>query len=74
MVKFNQARDMILQPFWDVWEPLGFRCVFDDLPDKNPSNQIWARATLKHINGRQGSLSSFNDITDAPFLLSIEKG
>ncbi len=57
-MKFSEARDFIIEPFYSIWGALGLTVVFDDLPGKVPQKETWARVTLMHVNGNQSSLSN----------------
>lgn len=57
-VDTEQAIDIILGIFKAAWDPLAFPAVYDDLPDNKPTSEtVWARATIRHADGRQASLS-----------------
>lgn len=51
----NEARDIILGIFKDVWDPRP--AIYDDVGGKIPTSEgAWARATIRHANGNQASL------------------
>ena len=60
---FNDARDHMLKVFKDAWDPTGFPVVYPDKaedPDNGgstPSANVWARATIRHADGFQSSLT-----------------
>lgn len=60
---FNEARDHMLKVFKDVWDPTGFPAVYPDKPEdpdnggSAPSANVWARATIRHADGFQSSLT-----------------
>lgn len=60
---FNEARDHMLKVFKDAWDPTGFPVVYPDKaedPDNGgdtPSANVWARATIRHADGFQSSLT-----------------
>lgn len=60
---FAQARDHILTVFKTAWDPTGFPAVYPSKaedPDNGgdtPSAAVWARATIRHADGFQSSLT-----------------
>lgn len=54
---FDEARDEVLDVFRRAWSPRA--AVYEDTPAaKVPdTNTLWARATLRHVGGGQGSLT-----------------
>lgn len=57
-MSYSEARDAMLKVFMDAWVPLGFPAVFTDVPGEVPTTQTtWARATLRHADGGQASLT-----------------
>lgn len=60
---FNEARDSMLKVFKDAWDPTGYPVVYpktagaetDD--GDTPSANVWARATIRHADGFQSSLT-----------------
>lgn len=60
---FNDGRDSILKVFKDAWDILGYPARYPDTaesPNDNgdaPSATIWARATIRHADGFQSSLT-----------------
>ena len=57
----QEARDAIYQPLMDAWvaQSLDTSLIyFPDRPGETPASvPIWARATLRHDDGRQASLT-----------------
>lgn len=51
---FDEARDLMLKVFNDVWTPRAV--AWTDVPG-DPSEAIWARPVVRHAVGRQGSLA-----------------
>jgi hypothetical protein len=55
---FDEARDIILGFFKAAWDPTGFPAVYTDVPGSVPTSEtVWARATIRHATGNQGSLA-----------------
>lgn len=60
---FNEARDHILKVFKDVWDPLGYPALYTGTAENGgtegdtPSTNVWARATIRHADGFQSSLT-----------------
>lgn len=60
---FNEARDHMLKVFKDAWDTTGFPAVYPgkaEDPDNGgdtPSANVWARATIRHADGFQSSLT-----------------
>jgi len=54
-MNYKQARDEILGVFNAAWAPR--TAVWTDLPSDVPSGGVWARPTLRHDTGGQGSLA-----------------
>ncbi len=55
---FLDARDEMLAVFLAVWNTTGHPIVWTDLPGDVPTTEIsWARVTVKHAIGKQGSLA-----------------
>lgn len=58
---YEEACDVILSVFHNAWKPTGFPIVWNDIDSKPPTTQTpWARATIKHTSGGQGSLADEN--------------
>lgn len=56
-MNYETARDAIYKVFADVW--VDFPIIWDDINSRvEDESQPWARVTLKHTIGRQGSLTS----------------
>jgi len=59
----NQAKDQMLKVFKDVWDILNFPAVYSDTAEPPgaggtaPSVNVWARATIRHADGFQSSLT-----------------
>lgn len=59
----NEARDHMLKVFKDAWDTTGFPAVYPgkaEDPDNGgdtPSANVWARATIRHADGFQSSLT-----------------
>lgn len=59
----NEARDYILGVFKAAWDATGFPAIYPDTAsDPNnggstPSASVWARATIRHADGFQSSLT-----------------
>lgn len=59
----NQAKDQILKVFKDAWDVLGHPAVYSDTANpadpggSAPSASVWARATIRHVDGFQSSLT-----------------
>ena len=52
----REARDIILSIFKNVWDPR--LALYNDVPGNiPPSENIWARATIRHATGNQSSLA-----------------
>lgn len=61
---FNEGRDNILKVFKDAWDILGHPAVYTDVAKETPDDMgdapsatIWARATIRHADGFQSSLT-----------------
>lgn len=60
---FNEGRDGCLKPFKDAWDLTGFPAVYPDVAKTpsdtgdTPSTNVWARATIRHADGFQSSLT-----------------
>lgn len=55
---FDEAVDEMLGVFTAAWTPTGFPVVWTDVPGNPPTTETpWARVTVKHATGRQGSLA-----------------
>lgn len=60
---FNDARDHMLKVFKDAWDLTGYPAIYPDKaenPDNGgdtPSANVWARATIRHADGFQSSLT-----------------
>ena len=60
---FNEARDHMLKVFKDAWDPTGFPAIYPkkanepDTGGDTPSANVWARATIRHADGFQASLT-----------------
>lgn len=65
---FNDARDHMLKVFKDAWDPTGYPAVYPDSaedPDNGgstPSANVWARATIRHADGFQSSLTGPQEV------------
>jgi hypothetical protein len=57
-MKFLEARDKIIKPFYDIWQPTGLFVAWDDLQEETPIDNMWSRVTLNHFDGYQDSLSN----------------
>lgn len=59
----NEARDYILGVFKAAWDPTAFPAIYPNSandPDDGgdtPSANVWARATIRHADGFQSSLT-----------------
>lgn len=54
---FDEARDIMLAVFKAAWDPTGNPVFWTDVPGKKPpSERVWARVTIRHATGHQGSL------------------
>ena len=60
---FNDGKDACLQVFKDAWDPTGFPAIYSDVANTQsdtgdtPSANVWARATIRHADGFQSSLT-----------------
>lgn len=60
---FNEGRDYILGVFKSAWDVTGNPAQYPDTPQPsstvgdNPSANVWARATIRHADGFQSSLT-----------------
>ena len=60
---YNDARDHILKVFKDAWDTTGFPAVYTgkaEAPDNGgdtPTTDAWARATIRHADAFQSSLT-----------------
>jgi hypothetical protein len=56
-VTFDEACDVMQAVFKAVWDPRV--AVYPDVPGSVPPTDavLWARVKIKHVTGRQGSLS-----------------
>lgn len=54
---FDEAVDTMMAVFKTVWDPRV--AVYPDVPGSVPPQDavLWARAKIKHVTGRQGSLT-----------------
>jgi hypothetical protein len=61
-VTFDEARDTILGIVKAAWSLTGYPIVWSDVPGEIPTSEtVWARATIRHATGRQGSLHGANN-------------
>lgn len=54
---YIEARDEMFAVFQAVWSQLGYYAAYQDIPATPPSDQIWARVTLRHSTGGAASLT-----------------
>lgn len=60
----EQARDEMLAVFKAAWDPTGYTAIWSDIPGTVPASEApWARVTVRHQDGRQGSLSNQAGVT-----------
>lgn len=52
---YEEARDEILTVFHNAWGAR--KAVYTDIPSEIPTSGVWARPTLRHDSGGQGSLA-----------------
>lgn len=56
---YDEARDEILAIFKRAWDTTGYPATYTDVPVENPGgNGVWARATIRHADGNQATLSN----------------
>jgi hypothetical protein len=74
-MNYLQARDFMLSVFKQAWDTTGLFAAYDDLPASKPSGQsAWARASITHATGGQGSLSNESGVRrwDRTGVLSVQ--
>ncbi len=55
---YNEGNIDILTLFKTAWDTTGFTALYPNVPGEPPKAQVpWARVTLQHTGGGQGSLS-----------------
>lgn len=56
---FEQARDEMLAVFKAAWDTTGHYAAYPDRPEEKPKGaDPWARVTVRHAVGEQGSLAN----------------
>lgn len=58
-MNYLQARDFIFGVFKAAWDATTFFAAYDDIPATKPDGQSpWARVSITHATGGQGSLAN----------------